>query len=85
MTDPWDWYMNTYMFPIIYHKNQPNVRKYIIHGLYGCINLAGYDDVDDDVVDDDDDAVDAVDGDDLILKDMFGIKKGYFWDLFVSV
>ena len=28
------WYI--YIYNYIYHKNQPNVAKYTIHGSYGC-------------------------------------------------
>ena len=30
------------IFTYIYHKNQPNVGKYTIHGWYGIIHLQSY-------------------------------------------
>jgi len=32
------WYISIY-FPCIYHKNQPSVGKYTIHGPYGYGNV----------------------------------------------
>ena len=36
MTDPWDWYIYTYMNGCFLRQNMVNVGKYPIHGLYGC-------------------------------------------------
>ena len=32
---PWGCYIYHYIFTYIYHKNEPNVGKYTIHGWYG--------------------------------------------------